>query len=477
MMGTKSYQEKMFYNFSLSKRVPEDHLLRKLEEVLDLRFVREFVSDQYSHTGQPSIDPIVIFKMMLIGYLYGITSERRLADEAAVNLAYLWYLGYDLDEPTPHHSVLSKARSRYGKEVFERFFQLILQKCVEAGLVGGEKVFADSTFIKANASLKSLVTRSEAIEPRYKVKEYVERVFTENPVEEEPATPESPPPPADSQKLSNKTHVSTTDPDSSVISHGQKLPLHLYYKEHFTVDSHARVITAVEVTPGATGDESQLSTLLDHQPMPVKEVCGDTKYGTFFNYHYLAQRNILPSISPWSPGHPAQKRFTINQFLYNPTTDTYTCPGGKTLKRGNNRAHPDRWSYHASKRDCRVCPIRSQCISPALKKRYLLSHIYQRDKDQALLHLQTDHAKTTLRQRKVYAEWINAESKSFHGLRRAMFRGLPKVTIQVFMTASVQNLKRLIKHAFRIAPNPEILLQSTVSFIKSFFYIRIPVCI
>ena len=115
MMGQKVFQERLFYDFSLSKRVREDHILRRLAEVVDLSFVRRLTARFYSHTGQPSIDPVVLFKMMLLGYLYGITSERRLAEECSLNLAFMWYLGYDLDETTPDHSVISKARSRYGQ--------------------------------------------------------------------------------------------------------------------------------------------------------------------------------------------------------------------------------------------------------------------------------------------------------------------------------------------------------------------------
>lgn len=140
-MGTKVYQEKMFHNFSLSERVPQDHLLRRVDQVVNLSFVRKLVKPYYRHTGQPSIDPLVLFKMMLIGYFYGITSERRLAEDISLNMAFMWYLGYDLDESTPNHSVISKARARYGKEVFEQFFHKVLGLCVEAGLVGGEKVF------------------------------------------------------------------------------------------------------------------------------------------------------------------------------------------------------------------------------------------------------------------------------------------------------------------------------------------------
>jgi transposase len=239
MMGIKVNQGKMFYNFSLSQRVPEDHFLRSVNLLIDLRFVRGLVADTYSHTGKRSVDPEVLFKMMLIGYFYGITSERRLAEEISLNMAYMWYLGYDLDEPTPNHSVISKARLRYGKEVFQQFFDRILEQCVHAGLVKGEKVFMDSTYIRADASLKSLVPRQDAVEPSFTSKEFVDKVFAEN-RDESPDTNTSPPTdktqgmelPAGRKSYSNKTHISKTDPDASIISHGQKLPLQFAYKEH-----------------------------------------------------------------------------------------------------------------------------------------------------------------------------------------------------------------------------------------------------
>ena len=460
MMGIKAYQEKMFYNFSLSKRVPEDHLLKKLDKIIDLRFVRELTSQYYSHTGQPSIDPEVLFKMMLIGYFYGITSERRLAENISLNLAYMWYLGYDLDEATPHHSVISKARARYGKKVFEQFFKHVLELCVQAGLVSGEKIFADSTFIRANASLKSIVSRPDTVEPPFTPKDFIQKVFTENPVESEQSTVNrdkiSPSHKNSSEKLSrkkkhakvysNKTHVSKTDPDASIISRGHKLPTQLTYKEHFTVDSQARVITAVEVTPGAIGDESVLSRLIEQQPVPVKEVGADSKYGTFDNYAYLLKHNLLPSIPPWKPGRPYKsKRFAPEDFKYNPVLDIHICPAGKTLVRGNDKLLNNCWTYRAKKKDCRRCKLQRQCIVPPSTYRRLFRHIHKDARDKALLHLETEQAKETLRQRKTYPEWINSESKNRHGLRRAICRGIEKVSIQVLLIASVQNLKRLVQ--------------------------------
>jgi transposase len=455
MMGIKVNQEKMFYNFSLSKHVPEDHFLRTLTNIIDLRFVRELVVGKYSHTGQRSVDPEVLFKMMLIGYFYGITSERRLAEDISLNMAYMWYIGYDLDEPTPHHSVISKARARYGKEVFETFFNRILEQCVKAGLVNGEKVFADSTIIRADASLKSLALRKDAVEPAFSSKEFVEKVFTENKVEPDAEAKNSGTPndnkqnpAAPRQSYSNKTHVSKTDPEAAVVSHGRKLPLQLAYKEHFAVDSKARVITAVEVTPASVGDETQLVNLIEKQPGPVKEVGADTKYGTCSNYKYLIEHNILPSIPSWESGSPGKEhRFPQKQFAYDELTDTLTCPNGKKLTRNSDAVYNNAHTYHAKKKDCNSCLLRAKCVSPKTSCRHIFRQVDQTFKDRAKEYLSTSHAQETIRQRKSYAELINADSKTRHGLRRAMFRGLNKVTIQVLLTASVQNIKRLMAHS------------------------------
>ena len=463
MMGIKPFQERMYYNLSLTKRIPEDHLLRKVSQVIDLSFVRALVADKYSHTGQPSIDPEVIFKMMLIGYLYGITSERRLAEDISLNMGYMWFIGYDLDEPTPNHSVLSKARSRYGKEAFEQFFQRILEQCVKAGLVKGEKVYMDSTYIQANASRDSIVPRQDAVEPLLSSKEYVEKVFAENPVEaDKPEEVKEQKPPEkpnnieskgnrdlrDCNPLSNKTHFSKTDPECSIVSHkSPTLPVKLAYKEHFTVDEHKRVITAVKVTPGAISDEALLPTLLKEQPCPVKEVCADTKYGTYDNYKYLYERGITPTIPPWLPsGTSTPGRIDKREYTYDSKTDTYICPSGKKLTRGKNPvSYPTFTKYLSHKEDCRNCALSNKCLRDNKRnRRTIYRHMDDVFKERAMEHLLTDAAQETMRKRKVYAEWVNAESKTRHGLRRAMFRGLEQTTIQVMMTASVQNLKRLV---------------------------------
>lgn len=459
MMGTKGYQEKMFYNFCLSEKVPEGHFLRTVAKVVDLRFVRKLVKPYYSHTGQPSIDPIVLFKMMLIGYFYGITSERKLAEEISLNLAFMWYLGYDLDEPTPNHSVISKARARYGKEVFEQFFQRVLGFCVEVGLVGGEKVFVDSTLIKANASLKSIVPRQEVVEPRFSPKEYVERVFSENPVEDSclegclsegsegkiSDRPSQEKPKNKKRGKANKGLVSTTDPDASIYQR-PGVPYQLAYKEHVAVDSKARVITSVKVTPAAVTDDRVLPDLIDSQPIKPKEACADKIYGSVDIYACLFDRKILPSIPRRSTGGWRYTGgFPTDNFVYDRGRDICICPANQILK-PKGRSYRWHWTvYKAEKDKCRGCKLRSQCAGGKAGRSVIL---YDRQDalDFALAHLKTQKAKATIKQRKTYAETVFAEAKTLHGLRQAICRGLEKVAIQALLTCAVQNIKRLIKH-------------------------------
>jgi transposase len=453
MMGTKAYQEKMFYNFSLNERVPQDHFFRKVAKVVDLSFVRKLVKPYYSHTGQPSIDPIVLFKMMLIGYFYGITSERRLAEEVSLNMAYMWYLGYDLDESTPNHSVISKARVRYGKEVFEQFFQKVLGLCAEEGLVDGEKVFVDSTIIKANASLKSLVPRQDLVEPKFSPEEYVDRVFSENPVEESSLEDDSSN--AQEERIeesksrqrgrANKDLVSTTDPDASVYQRPGVL-YQLAYKEHVAVDSKARVITAVKVTPAAVTDDRVLPDLIHDQPVKPKEVCADKIYGSVDIYAHLFDRDILPSIPRRSTGGWRYTGgFPTDNFVYDKKHDVCICPANQILKR-KGRSYRWHWTvYKAEKRKCKACKLRSQCAGGEAG-RSVIRYDRQDALDFALAYLKTEKAKTSIKQRKTYPETIFGEAKNYHGLTRAICRGLDKVTIQALLTSTVQNIKRLVKY-------------------------------
>lgn len=479
MMGSKDYQEKLFYGFSLTRRVPEGHLVKELDRVIDLSFVRPLVRKYYSHTGQPSVDPVVLFKMMIMGYLYGITSERRLAEECSLNMAFMWYLGYDLDEPTPNHSVISRARTRYGKEVFEKFFQEILYMCVKAGLVKGEKLFADSTLIKANASLRSIVPRAEARELKYTPKEYVEKVFRENPVEEEEGSRAEEKKKA---KVSNQTHTSSTDPEAGIVARPRE-GLMIAYKGHFTVDS-SRVVTALEVSPAQVEDSVMVERMIEAQPVKPEEFCADSHYGVPEVYEGLLKRGIKPVIPRRSPQtrRPRAGKIPIEAFKYESGRDVFICPEGKELKRVAYERRWRRYHYRARLKDCKGCGRRSECTGDKSARTMLrYSEGKQEAVDWAVNYLGTPGAQKTLSQRPIFAEWLIAEAKTLHGLRRAFCRGVEKVGIQALLTASVQNIKRLLRHyrdkMDQVAIDIHITekIQSSFKFLASVFtaYVRI----
>lgn len=442
MMGEKEYEPKLFHSLSLAGMVPQDHLLRRLEELIDLSFVRKWCRPYYSHTGQPSVDPVVIFKMMLLGYLYGITSERKLAEECGMHLGFRWYLGYDLDEKTPDHSVLSKARRRYGKKVFEKFFRRVLKQCLKADLVGGEVVHADSTLVRANAARRSLVSR-ESFEPPHSSRQYVEEIFDEEEAQEEDAGGKGGP-----GGGLNQRQVSKTDPDAALVKRRNK-GSHLTYKQHFTVDDKQRVITAVTVTSGEVDDSAQVKALLDQQPVEPEQFCADQGYGTAAVYGELKERKIRPVIPRRGVKGKKSKanRIPKSEFQYQAEQDVYICPQGKRLRRTTYDRRWDRYYYRPRHQDCRGCELRDACTSPG-SLRIITRPRLQEAVDWGLAHYQSEAGQRVYRRRQVTAEWVVSEAKGCHGLRRAQFRGLEKVSIQVLMIASVQNLKRLLSHRY-----------------------------
>lgn len=493
MMGRKQFAPRLFHTLSLEAMVPADHRLRRLEAVLDLSSVQKLCSPYYSPTGQPSIDPVVLFKIMLLGYLYGITSERRLAEECSLHLAFRWYLGYDLDEATPDHSVLSKARIRYGPQVFEAFFQRVLKLCLEAGLVGGKKLFADSTLVAANASMKSLVAREPVFQPLRTPGEHLDQVFAENPgtsesdregtssqqttsvsapeaatrISSPDSTEEASSAPPDSRPRGrkpgrrvtlNRQRVSRTDPEASIHSR-PGLGTLLAYKEHFTVDSHHRVVTAVEVTPAETDDSEPVLRLLDQQPLRPQEFCADSHYGIPKVYAELRRRGILAAVPRRSPQSrkPKAGRLPISAFTYVPERDVYLCPQGRELKRVAYEQRWDRYHYRPRQRDCHDCSLRLAC-STRKTIRTIIHYPQYKTLQWAEAHLASPQGQQIFAQRRVMAEWVVAEAKGFHGLKRALHRGLKKFKIQALLIATVQNLKRLMA-ATTLAPNAPPLLK------------------
>jgi transposase len=467
MMGKRVFAPKLYYQLSLDQLVPQNHLLRQIADAVDFSFVYPLAKSHYSHTGQPSVDPVVIFKTMLIGYLYGITSERRLMGEIQVNLAYRWFLGYDFDELIPDHSVLTKARGRFGMDVFEKFFEYSIRLCSQAGLLGEGPVYVDATHIGAAASLESLVKREEAIKPPLSVKDYIRKVYKENPVpqEEDGAASSSPAdvgtaPECDGtvdpdsetrircRSKKNREYVSCTDPEATVV-HSVKAGLRLAYKAHVAVSGKGGlVVTAAIATTGIAGEEHLLKEVLRchtrHTEIPVKEAVADTRYGTLANYVSLNRAGIVAFIPPHERTNGVNGFWGKDRFRYAPEQDIFLCPAGKTMKPFAMCDGKKRIAYRCDLGTCQACPLREKC-TPYGNLRSVTRFVDQRLVEEAKERIGNPAGKELMRQRRIRIEGIFALGKELHGLRHTRLMGRWKVQIQLWMTAIVINLKRAVK--------------------------------
>lgn len=455
MMGQRQFETKLYYHLSLDSLVPEDHLLRRIAAAVDFSFVRALCRPFYSHTGQPSVDPVVIFKMLLVGYLYGITSERRLAQEVSLHLAYRWFMCYDFDVPTPDHSVLSKARARLGSEVFEEFFRRSIELCRQAGLVEEGPVYVDSTLIRAGASVDSLIRREDMIQPPFSVAEYLQRLDQEGgePGDErsDPDSNEWPPPP-EKPLPPNQKLVSRTDPEATLVNRPD-FGRHLAYKAHLAVAGRrGQVITAAVATTGAAADEHLLAEVLwQHRRLSrlgVPEVVADAKYGTTGNFLYLGQLGISTVIPTTRFGNMRGDIWGRDHFVWLPEEDAYLCPAGERLRRHTNVRVTQRVQYRAPKGSCPACVYRTQC-TPSGRERTIHRSWAQEFVDANEERLASPLGEQRLVERQVCVEGAFGLAKELHGLRRTRFKGRRKVQIQVWLTAAAMNIKKAARSLAR----------------------------
>ncbi|MGH8756256.1 MAG: transposase, partial [Burkholderiales bacterium] len=354
-------QRKLFYiGINLDKRIRKDHPLRKIRELIDFDFIYKEVKDKYGYNGNESIPPPVILKLMLLLVLYNVRSERELMDTLGERLDWLWFLDFDLDTEIPNHSVLSKARKRWGEEAFKSFYERVVWQCVEGGLVDGSKIFVDSSLIEADASNNSVVDTKSL--RRYLNESYKE---LERRLEEENDEGEG----NDDNEGGgvNKRYVSTTDPEAAIVRTSGKAKLR--YQTHRAVDNAYEVITATEVTPGDVNEAHMMLGLVDsHQQNTetgVETVVADSKYGTISNYLDCYDRGIrahIPDLKQVQGNSGLRGNiFSDEMFIYDNETDTYTCPSGKKLRRKSLHMSRQSIDYAALRSDCRVCDLRPQC--------------------------------------------------------------------------------------------------------------------
>jgi transposase len=440
MMGHQSdYQQKLFVTgFNLEKRIRKDHILRKIAQTIDCDFIYKEVKDTYGDKGNVSVPPPVILKMMLLLVLYNVRSERELMATIPERLDWLYFLGYDLDDDIPHHSVLSKARARWGVHAFKSFFERIVLQCVEAGLVDGTKLFADASLIDANASNNSVVDTHSL--KKYLNKSYRQLEARLDDLEVPKTTP------------ANSRHISTTDPDASVTRHSSDRSK-LRYKTHRAVDQKCEIITATKITPGSVDDGEVLEDIIEtHQHNTrkgVDTVVADSKYGTIDNYLICHDRGIkahIPSLEATHRGSGRKKGiFPKEAFTYHPDTDTFTCPAGEILKRRHHYTKRNHYEYKAAAQACASCELKEHCTR-SKQGRTLKRHLRQDELDYMLHIAKTSKAKRDIKTRQHLSERSFARSHRY-GFKRARWRRLWRVQIQDFLIAAIQNIMVLIRQS------------------------------
>jgi transposase len=413
MMGTQNNQPSLFScQINLDKRVRADNPLRRINEVVDFAFVRDEVAALYGYNGNVSVDPAVILKMMFLLFFDNVPSERELMRIIPERLDYLWFLGYELDDVIPDHSVLSKARARWGGAAFEKFFVRTVGQCVAAGLVDGNKIHVDSSLNDANASCDSVVKASpELIAALKAAYQAVESKL------EDAST-------SDSYEAVNDRVASTTDPDAAVVRRAQQPP-RPRYQNHRVIDDAHGVITAVE------------TAVADH------------KYGTAENFIACQQRDIRIHLGDMrAKQHHARSRgiFPDSAFAYEPATNTYRCPAGHTMK--PRRLHPQKrtWEYYLPAGVCAACPLRPQCTRAVVYGRTIHRHEHQDLLDQAREQAHSPAARRDRKRRQHLAEVSFADAANHHGFKRARWCRLWRVQIQDWLIAAIQNIKILLKN-------------------------------
>ena len=442
MMGSAvGQQDRLFYAFNLEDRVPANHLLRRIDAVLDLSWVRNDLAPLYSHTGCPSIDPELMIRMLLVGYCYSIRSERRLCQEVDLNLAYRWFCRLGIEDNVPNHSTFSV--NRHGRfrdgDVFRRIFDRIVRQCMDAGLVKGEGFAVDASVIEADASRfqrveGSEIDWSEEQQASRAVQEYVMALESEN-------TPTNP--------GRKPKALSPSDPSAAWTSRGRNKVM-FGYSLNYLIDMENAVIVDVEATPTRISKEVEATeTMIERteQRFGLKpdHLAGDVAYGTGKMLGWLVERGIEPHVPVWDKGKRDDGSLSRKDFTFNPVTDVYVCPKGATLKTTGTVHEGKTFLYRSSKRDCDPCPLKSKCC-PRTASRKIPRDINEAARDHARSLNGSDAYNQSARDRKKI-ERLFGEAKRNMAMTRLRLRGLSGAKDEFLLTATVQNLKRLAKLA------------------------------
>ena len=445
-------QNALFYDFCLENYVPQDHLLRQIDPFLDLSDLRDYLASYYSPIGRPSVDPELMIRMLIVGYCYGIRSERRLCEEVHLNLAYRWFCRLGLEGKVPDHSTFSE--NRHGRfresDAFRHLFESILQRCMVEGLVSGEGFAVDASLVKADASHQRQRGDDDDWGGGRAVREYLAAL------EEGSA-----------QVGATGRRISPTDPAASYTAAHRARGIYAYSTNYLIDTDHGIIMDVEPSTANRTQEAESTKTMINRVEdrfgiKPIRLI-GDTAYGTAAMLNWIVEtKRIEPHTPVWQNYEGTAERFGMADFAWDAEADRYTCPAGKTLKRYQRNFKKQRTGinkdnnirYTAIQADCEACEYKPQCC-PKAPRRKIPRSIYESSREVARAVSQTPAYKQTRRQRKK-VEMLFAHMKRILKLDRLRLRGMSGAHDEFLLTATVQNLRRMVKLLSQPPPDSRI---------------------
>lgn len=463
MLKRPELQQQEIEMVSIESLVPVEHLLRKIDSVVDFSFIRDRVRHLYCEdNGRPALDPVVLFKLLLLGYLYGVRSERQLMREVEVNVAYRWFLGLKLRDKVPDASTLSQNRRRRFAEssIYQEIFDEIVELAMRKGLASGTVLYTDSTHLKANANKNKFDLAEVAVKPQQYLAA-LDAAITEDraahgkkPLKDSDAAPET-----------KQIKVSRTDKDSGYMVRDGK-PKGFFYLDHRTVDGRHAIITDTHVTPASVHDSVPYLHRLDRQRerfgFNVRAVGVDAGYAAAAITQGLEERAIYGVIGYRRPTH-REGYFYKREFRYDEKLDVYLCPNGQMLNYRTTNREGYR-QYHSDAQQCGNCPMRHQCTQGSNATKVVTRHVWEASRERMDQHRLDRVGKRIYKRRKETVERSFADAKQLHGHRYARMRGLSRVQQQCLLAATAQNIKKIALLLSKGGPAmPFSLLQALIA--------------